>query len=129
MLAVAALALGAREVLAVDIDPQARDACAQNAATNGVADRLIVTAPEDLAPDLQVDALVANILSGTLIELAPILCAKLRAGAPIALSGILPSQADEVRQRFAPWVEFEALQQQGEWVLLAGRAREPRLPD
>jgi len=129
VLAVAALALGAREAWAVDIDPQARDACAQNATTNEVAERLIVAAPEELAPDLKADALVANILSGTLIELAPILCTRLRAGAPIALSGILPSQADAVRQRFAPWVEFEAPQQPGEWILLAGRAHDQRPPD
>lgn len=129
VLAIAALALGARKVWAVDIDPQALEACARNAATNKVADRLIVAAPGELAPDLQVDALVANILSGTLIELAPILCTRLRTGAAIALSGILPSQADEVRQRFAPWVEFAAPQQQGDWVLLAGLARAPRPPD
>ncbi|MGI9330012.1 MAG: 50S ribosomal protein L11 methyltransferase [Gammaproteobacteria bacterium] len=129
VLAMAAVLLGAREAWAVDIDPQALDACARNAATNGVADRVLIAAPEELAPDLKVDALVANILSGTLIELAPILCARLRTGAEIALSGILPSQADAVRQRFSPWIEFAAQQQQGEWILLAGRARETRPTD
>ncbi len=129
VLAVAALALGAREAWAVDIDPQAREACARNAAANELAEHLMVVAPDELAPDLRVDALVANILSGTLIELAPVLCKRLRTGAAIALSGILPSQADAVRQGFAPWVEFEAQQQQGDWVLLAGRARAPRPPD
>ncbi|MEY2864599.1 MAG: hypothetical protein RLY58_2306, partial [Pseudomonadota bacterium] len=74
ILGIAALLLGAKQVYATDIDPQALLATRQNAEINGVADRLWVGLPEAFdqqLPDLQADVIVANILAGPLAALAP----------------------------------------------------------
>ncbi|OGI46688.1 MAG: ribosomal protein L11 methyltransferase [Candidatus Muproteobacteria bacterium RBG_16_65_34] len=122
ILAIAALKLGAKEAYAVDIDPQALAVTHQNAARNAVAERLRVLPPEDLAPEFAADIVVANILAGALIELAPQLKGRARPGGRLALSGILAEQADEVRVQYAPEFAFETRPDHG-WVLLAGTRR------
>ena len=122
ILALAALALGAERVAAVDNDPQARAACRANLADNGRESDARVTAPEELDPDQQFGFIVANILSGTLIDLAPRLAGYRRAGTQIALTGILPGQVESVREAYAPWFgELPAREREG-WVLLSGSA-------
>ena len=58
----------------MDIDPQALIATRENAARNGVGARLTVTDEPTLA-EASADVLVANILAGPLVELAPSLAA------------------------------------------------------
>src|SRR5690606_4057416 len=70
ILAVAAARLGAGHVHAVDIDPQALYATGENARKNGVADAIEAGDPAAL-PAAPVDCIVANILAGPLITLAP----------------------------------------------------------
>ncbi len=100
VLAIAALKLGAAQVLGVDHDPQALAASADNAVRNGVAAQLTLHAPATLPP-AAADVLVANILAGPLAELAPTFAARLRPGAPFALSGILAGQEPELLARYA----------------------------
>ncbi|MEO8010906.1 MAG: 50S ribosomal protein L11 methyltransferase, partial [Dokdonella sp.] len=94
ILAMAAAALGAREVIAIDNDPQALAASADNAQRNGIADRIKLAAPDGAAIE-PADVLVANILAGPLHELAPRFAASLKPGGALALSGILHGQHDE----------------------------------
>lgn len=122
ILAIAALKLGAQEAYAVDTDPQALAVTHQNAARNAVAERLRVSPPADLAPEFAADIVLANILAGALIELAPQLKGRARPGGRLALSGILAEQADEVRGQYAPEFAFETRPDHG-WVLLAGTRR------
>ncbi len=105
ILAVAAALLGARQVWAVDIDPQALRATINNAARNGVAERLQVLAPEHL-PMLSVDLMVANILAPILVDLAPRLISMLRPGGALLLSGVLESQVVDVVAAFGPQMKF-----------------------
>jgi len=126
VLAIAALKLGCDRAHAVDIDVQAITATVANARHNGVIERL--TASDVAATfDAEFDIVVANILAGPLVELAAALAARVRPGGRLALSGILAEQVDELRQAYAPWLEFEApaLRAQGgqEWARLAGRKR------
>ncbi len=100
ILAIAALLLGAREAIGTDIDPQALEASAENARRNAIpAGQLQLHFPEAL-PALQADILVANILAGPLVSLAPRLATLVRPGGRLALSGILAEQASEVRQAY-----------------------------
>jgi ribosomal protein L11 methyltransferase len=118
ILALAALALGARAAWATDIDPQALLATRANAVLNGVAERLTVEAPEDLHAPV-VDVLVANILARPLIELVPTLAPRVRPGGRLVLAGILERQAGDVTSAYAPYfVGFERAAQDG-WVRLA----------
>jgi ribosomal protein L11 methyltransferase len=123
VLALAAVALGAARAFAVDIDPQALAACKDNATRNGLAERIWIGLPDDLPTHQRANALIANILSGPLIALAPKLCNRLAPGAAVALSGILNGQADAVRDAYAPWVDFGPVARRGEWILLSGRSR------
>ncbi|MEQ9563707.1 MAG: 50S ribosomal protein L11 methyltransferase [Woeseiaceae bacterium] len=120
ILAIAALLLGARSAVAMDIDPQALLATQQNALRNSVQDRLVTAMSGDEGAG-QFDVLVANILAAPLIEYANAICRKLRIGGRLALSGILHTQADSVRDAFAKWISFEPVQRREDWILLTGR--------
>lgn len=117
ILALAALALGAQRVLAIDHDPQAVQAAAENARRNRMAGRM--TFASKLDPMSRCDVLLANVLAGPLIELAPQLCAAVTRGGRVMLSGILAEQAEAVCAAW-PEVGFVVHESEG-WVCLDGR--------
>jgi ribosomal protein L11 methyltransferase len=120
VLAVAAARLGAAAAHAFDIDPQALVATRDNAAENDVAGQVHVHEDAATLPG-EVDVVVANILSGTLIELAPKLCAHLAPGGRLVLAGILKQQVHEVRAGFAPLIELSVFAERDGWAALSGR--------
>ena len=122
ILALAALTLGARFAYAVDNDIQALTATSANAALNGVTDRIFVGAPE-LLPAVAVDVLTANILAGTLAELAPALAKHVVPGGMLVLSGILEPQAARVAAAYAPYFAETAQTVRDGWVCLTGRVK------
>jgi ribosomal protein L11 methyltransferase len=109
VLAVAAALLGASEVLAVDVDPEARRATTANAAANGMAARLSVAehlpAADDDSPSRRrlpgagsqpegrFDLVVANIGAAVLADLAPAIVAAVAPGGILILGGLLVEQA------------------------------------
>src|SRR5262249_522379 len=76
ILALAAARLRAKPLWCVDNDPQALVATRDNAARNGVTDRLSVCLPQAF-PAMKADILLANILAGPLVSLAPLFAAHL----------------------------------------------------
>ena len=125
ILAVAALKLGAARVTAVDIDPQALTATRDNAARNGVDDaRLHIDYPEGLGEKTTADLVMANILAGPLVELAPVMAGRVRPGGAIVLSGILREQADTVRQAYTAWFDMDPPAFREDWTRLTGRRRD-----
>ena len=121
ILSIAALRLGAREAYAVDIDVQALEVTRRNAVHNGIHAGIQVMLPSELPENFQADILIANILFGTLIEHAPEIKARVRAGGWLVLSGLLgDDQAVEVRPHYKPPFEFTRREKQN-WILLAGR--------
>lgn len=123
ILAIAAARLGARSVAAVDHDPQALTATRHNAAANGVS-AVVEVGPPTALPDASVDILLANILSGPLVALAPVLASALRPGARLVLSGILDQQRPAVTAAYRPWVGFEQPVSRDGWVCLPGIRRD-----
>jgi ribosomal protein L11 methyltransferase len=119
-LAIVAGKLGAGEIAATDIDPQALATTAANAAGNGVD--LSVAAPESL-PAGAFDLVLANILADPLIARAPLLAARTRRGGRIALSGILESQADEVAAAYVRDFDARVLAIEEGWALVEGERR------
>lgn len=120
ILAVSALKLGAAFAEAIDIDLQAVSATRQNAARNRVGARLCA----GLAPaskSRQFDVVIANILAGTLIEHAALICDATRPGGDIALSGILEGQVDEVCDAFRERMEFSPVLTDAGWALISGK--------
>ena len=120
VLAISALALGARSAVAVDRDDQALQATRANASRNACDHQLRGLALSDLPTNAQYDVLLVNILSATLIDLAPTLCKITALGANVILSGILDHQSEGVRLAYANWLELSVKNEQNGWVLLTG---------
>jgi ribosomal protein L11 methyltransferase len=135
LLAFAALRLWPRaHMLASDIDPVSVEVTAENAQMNGLSlgtdrgEALLIAAPgvdhvliEGLAP---YDLLIANILAGPLIELAPSLSAQLAEGGSLILAGLLDKQADLVIAAYrAQGLRLAARVDHGDWPTLHLRKR------
>lgn len=119
VLAIAALKLGASHAYAFDIDPQALLATQQNAADNGVADRLTVCEhSQDIAVDC--DLLLANILADTLVSLGGQLASLVKPGGQCLLAGILLEQQPEVVSGLLKWFDMKHFAQRDGWIALAG---------
>ncbi|MFA7506031.1 MAG: 50S ribosomal protein L11 methyltransferase [Burkholderiaceae bacterium] len=116
ILAIAAARLGAREVVAIDIDEQALASTADNAAANQVA--IEVRSSRDPAP-APADIVLANILANPLKLLAPMLEGLLRPGGTILLAGLLERQVDEVAACYAR-CHIEVDQVDEGWACLRG---------
>jgi len=124
VLAIAALLLGSNSAVAMDIDPQAIRATVENALSNDVRDRLMVTNHMNgIAGGF--DVVVANILANPLIELAGPIAERVNGGCVLALSGILSEQVDQVLEAYRPWIEFDEPvtreQDAQTWARLTGR--------
>jgi ribosomal protein L11 methyltransferase len=129
LLAFAALALWRdARAIATDIDPIAVDVARDNAAINHVklgqgAGELILATADGMDSALlsaraPFDLLIANILAGPLIELAPDLARALAPGGTIILAGLLDTQADAVTGAYEKQGLKLADRGLGEWPVL-----------
>ncbi len=123
ILAIAALLLGAPRALGTDIDPQALEASRDNASRNGIDPaRFPVYLPADL-PQQPAEVVVANILAGPLVSLAPQITALVQVGGRLALSGILAEQAEDVRAAYAGAFALDPTAEKDGWVRISGVKR------
>lgn len=122
ILAILAKKLGGSTVVGVDIDPQAIDSARHNAQRNGCDIDLELSGQYSsaIAP-ARFDIVVANILAGPLMSLAPLLARHMADGGWLVLSGILVEQADEVIAHYATHVALKVHANRDGWVLLAGQ--------
>jgi ribosomal protein L11 methyltransferase len=119
ILGIAALKMGAAHVVAVDLDPQALIATRENAIRNGVSSAIEVEGvPVRLAP---AGCVVANILAGPLIELAPTLTAACEAGGDLLLSGLLKTQAYAVKAAYASGFAMVQVVGRDDWCCIHAR--------
>ena len=122
VLAIAAARLGAAEVHAYDIDPQALIATTDNARANHVQARLRVHASADALP-CGTDVLLANILAAPLCALAPRFAALLRPGGQVVLAGLMAHEAMEVTAAYAACFDVVRFGERDGWACLTGRRR------
>lgn len=120
ILAIAALKLGAKQVIAVDNDPQALLATEDNAQRNHIDSTKLITQLPDVPINQKADILVANILAQPLIELAPLFAQLVKSGGKIVLSGILNEQAETVMKTYLTWFEMTPPTSKSEWSRLTG---------
>lgn len=127
ILAVAAAKLGAAEVDAVDIDPEAVQVAADNVRANGVEEKVRlrvgdVSALAAFGP-APYDVIVMNIVTDVIIAALPTLTAHLGAGARLVLSGIIDSRLDDVETAVTEaGLRVLDVRRRAEWVLVvAGR--------
>jgi ribosomal protein L11 methyltransferase len=143
ILGIAALKLGAAHVTAVDLDPQALLATRNNAKINGVSDHIDVRGVDMAATSssassapatattvsaARVDGglqpaycVVANILAGPLIELAPKLTAACEPGGYLLLSGLLKTQAYAVKAAYTSAFDMVQVIERDDWCCIYAR--------
>jgi ribosomal protein L11 methyltransferase len=119
ILGIAAALKGAANVVCVDNDPQALEATLDNARRNDVSHRVQCLYPEDYSVS-GADVVLANILAGPLIELAPRLTRSLQPGGFLVLSGILVDQAQQVKAAYGGDVSDMTQKTLDGWVRLQG---------
>ncbi len=105
ILAIAAARLGIGAVLAADSDPAAIVVARENAALNGVADRVRVVKSDGfrskiLQRSAPFDLILANILARPLMRLAPSVARYLAPKGAVVLSGLMTEQEDEVQAAY-----------------------------
>jgi ribosomal protein L11 methyltransferase len=119
ILGIAALKLGAAHVIAVDLDPQALLATRENALRNQVSSAIEVQGvPATLRP---ASCVVANILAGPLIDLAPLLTEACEAGGDLLLSGLLKTQAYAVKAAYSCAFDIVQVVGRDDWCCIHAR--------
>jgi ribosomal protein L11 methyltransferase len=119
ILGIAALKLGARQVLACDTDPVATGAARENADANQVLDRFVVHTGGIEVLTGEADIVVINILAEVIVDLAEAIAARVRPGGLVIASGIIRSRQESVERAFqAVGLLPQTCMYQGEWLVL-----------
>jgi ribosomal protein L11 methyltransferase len=122
LLAIAATRLGAKAVLACDIDPIAVEVARENLETNSAQSVGLMCASIDAVASESIDFLLCNLTADAITEVLPEIQRVMRPQGIAAFSGILISQRTNVR-RSAERSGFAALSEttRGEWAALVAR--------
>lgn len=105
VLAIAAAKLWGRDVLAGDIDEKSAQIAVENAALNGVADRVSVVAADGfnhdaIAAAAPFDFVFANILADPLKDLAPAMAGHVARNGRVMLAGLMAEQKADVEKAY-----------------------------
>jgi ribosomal protein L11 methyltransferase len=119
ILAIIALALGAESARAIDIDADAAAVSRENAARNGMTDRVHADTTDVAKIRETYPIVLANIEARVLVPLARAIAARVAPGGLLVLSGVLAPQEDEVRAAYA--LDHVATLTKGEWVAIVLR--------
>lgn len=117
ILAVAAARLGAREVTAIDIDPEAVDSAGLHAALNGVEIHLIRGDGGRPLASGRFDLVLANLTAPLLLERRDEIAALGARGGSVILAGFLREDAPAIGAAYAALGASEA-RTDGEWAAL-----------
>ncbi len=124
ILAIAAVRLGARRALGVDTDPIAIEATMANARRNRLVRRIRAREGSMPSGEPPFDVVVANLIAGVLVPMAPALRGELRPGGILVASGIFVDREQEVRRAFeAAGLVVDGRRAEGEWVALDAHRR------
>lgn len=132
ILALTALVLGAQRAVAFDIDPEVIGVVVENAARNGLQDRVEVSCGEASELERAFPLVMANIETRVLVAIAKELARAVAPGGELLVSGVLESERDHVVSTFEAeglrWVETRssgeherslAADDQDRWVAIA----------
>jgi ribosomal protein L11 methyltransferase len=125
ILSLVALAFGAKDAVAVDVDPEAVAVTRENAERNGLAPRVNASTTDIAAIDGDFPVVLANIEASVLLPMAPTLAQRVRKGGFLVLSGILVPQTEDVKRAYGgagASLSHEDTRVAGEWTALVFRA-------
>ena len=110
-------------IMATDIDPMAIDVTRENAEANAIAGVELVVADGALDDAITAaapyDLIIANVLAGPLVSMAPELAAIATPGATIVLAGLLETQRDQVVEAYAACgCTLLQTDRRGDWTIL-----------
>ncbi len=123
ILGIATILLGADHVTAVDIDPQALDASLDNLQRNQLPKESLKVYFPEKTPQEPADLVVANILAGPLVQLAPTLTSLCKTGGQLILSGLLSEQEAEIREAYGSDFELDTVAEKEGWIRVTGLKR------
>lgn len=115
ILALVALALGAKDAIGIDNDPDVIAVATENAARNGMEKKATFSATPLAKVKGKFGVVLANIEADVLIAMHKQLRAHLAFGGRLVLSGILEARESDVRATFGKPISRVSL---GEWVAL-----------
>jgi ribosomal protein L11 methyltransferase len=124
ILAFCALTLGASRAVGLDTDADSIETARENAARNGMQDRVDFSTRDVATIDGAYPVVAANIETHVLVPLAGALGARLAPGGLLLLSGILTRQEGEIRAAY-PGFAVERVTREGEWSCFALRGPGP----
>ncbi len=120
ILAIAAVKLGASAAVGVDTDPIAIESTTSNVRRNRIARRVRARAGSLPSGEGPFDVVLANLIAGLLVPLAPSLRDEVRPGGTLVASGIFVDREGDVRAAFeAAGLTVSGRTTEGDWVALA----------
>jgi ribosomal protein L11 methyltransferase len=128
ILTIAAIKLGASNAIGIELDPEANEVAARNAARNGVGSRVefIEGNAAAVAPLIgPVDLILSNILRSANTTLLPVIAATLRPGGLVIFSGMEQAEAEVFRATLSV-ARFELVEEAldaGWWGVAAQRSQ------
>jgi ribosomal protein L11 methyltransferase len=127
ILAIAAVKLGARRAVGIEVDAEAIPVAERNAERNGVATRVSFLEGDamELAPLAgPADLVVSNILRGPNVQLLPAICSALRPGGQAIFAGMEVPEAELFRPALAEggFLAGDDVVDEGWWAIAATRA-------
>lgn len=132
ILSIAGLLLGARDAVAVDIDPVADRIARENAVMNGLTDGNYHIDIGDVLTDEGLrrriaglyDVVIANIVADVIIRLTPYAYTCCKPGAPFVVSGIIDERKQEVKSALERnGFTVEEIREDKGWVAMLGRKK------
>jgi ribosomal protein L11 methyltransferase len=118
VLGLAALALGAGSVRAIDVDPAAVEATRRSALLNGAAERVVVDTSPLEQLEGRYDLVLANLLLPVVESLADELVRHVEPGGVLVIGGLLSTQVPRALVALQPLAE-RYRRTDGDWVAIA----------
>ena len=120
ILSIAAAKLGAKSIVAVDIDANAVRIAKENIAGNGLSEVIAVKEGDLLhGTEGKADVIIANIIADIIIMLLPDVVQKLKADGKFLASGIIEEREDDIKQAAAArGLKVISTRHKGGWVVM-----------
>ena len=124
VLAIAAIKLGARSAVGIDIDPDALANATENAALNEIGDRVRFEESDFRTMSARADVVMANLTGALLERSAATLGALVTPAGRLIVSGFMQTEADAVISALNTVADLDSIAQEEEWMCATYRSRQ-----